>query len=273
MECGISTACLYPQDTAESLRAVCAAGVGTTEIFLNTFSELDPAYIDRLSEILRGAQTRVCSLHPFTSALETFFFAAEYQGRLEDGLRVYRRYFEVCRLLGIPRVVFHGDFLQTPYPFEKHCAHYVLLRQMARSYGVEFCQENVVRCKCGKPEYIRRMRECTGGDVSFVLDVKQQRRAKVPLWEIMDAMQGNISHIHLSGETPENDCVTPDENNFPLRAFLTRLMREGYRGDMVIELYRGGFSELEELRAAAAHIGALYAELKNGQDGEGEKHR
>ncbi len=67
--------------------------------------------------------------------------------------------------------------------------------------------------------------------------------------------------------------MTPDENNFPLRAFLTRLMREGYRGDMVIELYRGGFSELEELRAAAAHIGALYAELKNGQDGEGEKHR
>lgn len=273
MECGISTACLYPQDTAQALRTVCEAGVGTTEIFLNTFSELEPAYVDRLREILCGAHTRVTSLHPFTSALETFFFASEYGGRLEDGMRVYRRYFEVCRLLDIPRVVFHGDYLQTPYPFEKHCENYLHLRRIARSYGVDFCQENVVRCKCGRPDYIRRMREYTGDDVSFVLDVKQQRRAGVPLWEMMDAMQGKISHIHLSGETPENDCTTPDEDNFRLREFLNRLIKEAYSGDMVIELYRSGFSDIGELCAAAAHIGALYAELEKEHNREGEKCR
>ena len=67
---------------------------------------------------------------------------------LEDGLRIYRRYFEVCRVLGIPRVVFHGDYRQTPFPFQRHCENYLLLRRTAREYGVDFCQENVVRCKC-----------------------------------------------------------------------------------------------------------------------------
>jgi len=261
LECGISTACFYPQETAAALRTVCAMGVGTTEIFLNTFSELEPAYVDRLRETACSTHTRICSLHPFTSALETFFFASAYQGRVEDGVRLYRRYFEVCQMLGIPRVVFHGDFLQTPYPFERHCANYLLLRRVARSYGVEFCQENVVRCKCGRPEYLRRMREYTGDDVSFVLDVKQQRRADVPLQEIMDAMQGKISHVHLSGAAPENDCVTPDETNFPLREFLRSLVRGGFAGDMVIELYRSGFSTQEELRAAAARVDAVYAEI------------
>ncbi|MFQ9680998.1 MAG: hypothetical protein ACLRZH_13785 [Ruthenibacterium lactatiformans] len=81
---------------------------------------------------------------------------------MEDGLRIYRRYFEVCRVLGIPRVVFHGDYRQTPFPFQRHCENYLLLRRTAREYGVDFCQENVVRCKCGLPEYVRQMREYTG---------------------------------------------------------------------------------------------------------------
>lgn len=265
MQCGISTACFYPQDTLESLCTVCGTGVGITEIFLNTFSELEPDSVERLRDILNAFGTSARSLHPCSSMLETFFFASEYHGRLADGLRLYRRYFEICRLLGIPRVVFHGDYMQTPYPFEKHCENYVLLRRAAQGYGVEFCQENVVRCKCGRPEFIRRMREYTDDAVSFVLDVKQQRRAGVPLWEMMDAMQGKISHIHLSGETPQNDCVTPDETNFPLDAFLRRLVRDGFAGDMVIELYRGGFSDVNELREAASHIETLYAEMKKGE--------
>ena len=188
MQCGISTSCFYPQETAEALSALRGAGVETVEIFLNTFSELELSYTERLRSVLQDAGMRAAALHPFTSGMETFFFASEYGGRLEDGLRIYRRYFEVCRVLGIPRVVFHGDYRQTPFLFQRHCENYLLLRRTAREYGVDFCQENVVRCKCGLPEYVRQMREYTGDDVSFVLDVKQQRRAGVQLEEMLDAI-------------------------------------------------------------------------------------
>lgn len=259
MHCGISTACFYPQDTAGALELLCGAGVKTTEIFLNTFSELQPEYVSRLEEILSAANTCVAALHPFSSMLETFFFASDYQNRLQDGLSLYRRYFEVCRILHIPRVVFHGDYVQTPFPFARHCEKYLLLRRTAREYGVELCQENVVRCKCGRPEYILQMREYTGDDVSFVLDVKQMRRAGVPLAEMMCAMRGKIAHVHLSDAVPENDCVAPGRGDFPFEALFRELRETGFSGEMMIELYRGGFSTLEELQKAAAQMERMYA--------------
>ena len=48
MQCGISTSCFYPQETAEALSALRGAGVETVEIFLNTFSELELSYTERL---------------------------------------------------------------------------------------------------------------------------------------------------------------------------------------------------------------------------------
>ena len=259
MQCGISTSCFYPQETAEALSALRGAGVETVEIFLNTFSELELSYTERLRSVLQDAGMRAAALHPFTSGMETFFFASEYGGRLEDGLRIYRRYFEVCRVLGIPRVVFHGDYRQTPFPFQRHCENYLLLRRTAREYGVDFCQENVVRCKCGLPEYVRQMREYTGDDVSFVLDVKQQRRAGVQLEEMLDAMRGKIAHVHLSDYTQQNDCTAPGTGGLALEPFFRELRRGGFAVDIIIELYRSGFSSMDELLASAAMVNKIYA--------------
>jgi sugar phosphate isomerase/epimerase len=260
LQCGISTACFYPQETADALALLCDSGIGVTEVFLNTFHELGPEYVDRIRGILSAAETRVIALHPFSSMLETFFFASEYRNRLEDGLALYRRFFEICRALEIPLMVFHGDYLQTKFPFERHCENYLLLRKTAREYGVELCQENVVRCKCGRPEYIRRMREYTGDDVSFVLDVKQMRRADIPLEDMLKAMSGRIAHLHLSDGAPGNDCVTPGKGDFPFGTLFRALKAERFEGKMMIELYRGGFSTLAELREAAARMERLYAE-------------
>ena len=260
MHCGISTACFYPQQTEDALKLLCDAETETTEIFFNTFSELQPEYVSRLQEILAESKTRVAALHPFSCMIEPFFFASDYPNRLQDGLALYRRYFEVCRTLGIPRVVFHGDYLQTPFPFARHCENYLLLRKTAREYGVEFCQENVVRCKCGRPDYILQMREYTGDDVSFVLDIKQMRRANVPLAEMTGAMRGRIAHVHLSDAVSGNDCVTPGRGDFPFEALFRELNKTDFEGDMMIELYRGGFSTLEELQTAAARMERMYAE-------------
>ena len=156
-------------------------------------------------------------------------------------------------------MVFHGDYRQTPFPFQRHCENYLLLRRTAREYGVDFCQENVVRCKCGLPEYVRQMREYTGDDVSFVLDVKQQRRAGVQLEEMLDAMRGKIAHVHLSDYTQQNDCTAPGTGGLALEPFFRELRRGGFAGDIIIELYRSGFSSMDELLASAAMVNKIYA--------------
>lgn len=268
MQCGVSTACLYPMETKQSLQSLQQLGIETVEIFFNTFQELEEPYVTSLQRALSRAKTRVTAFHPFTSGMETFFFASMYPTRCEDGLSLYSRYFEICRQLNIPRVVFHGDYAQTDFPFAQHCENYLRLREAARTYGVEFCQENVVRCKCGHPDYIREMRKVTRDDVSFVLDLKQARRAEVSLTEMMDAMRGKISHLHLSDALPDHDCVLPGTGDTDFKAIFTTLQKQGFCGDMNIELYRDGFGVPEDLKHAAVWLGNLFLDTKQKNEKE-----
>ena len=55
VQCGISTACFYPQDTMEALSKTQQLAPPCMEIFLNTFRELEPDYVQRLAAQLRSA--------------------------------------------------------------------------------------------------------------------------------------------------------------------------------------------------------------------------
>jgi sugar phosphate isomerase/epimerase len=259
MECGVSTSCFYPENTRVALERLQLAGNRPVEIFLNTFSELEPPFVDAMKAQLADKQTKAVALHPFSSGMETFFFASMYDGRLEDGLRLYEQYFVICQQWGISKLVFHGDYRQTPFSFRRHCENYLRLRELARGYGVELCQENVVRCKCGTPEYIRKMREYTREDVSFVLDIKQMRRAQVPMDEMLSAMSGHISHLHLSDASPQCDCAAPGMGEVDFQALFRALAAQGFDGTMVIELYRYGFDTEADLLRACAYIDACRA--------------
>lgn len=270
MKCGVSTACFYPQETAKALELLHQGGISNAEIFLNTFHEMQAPYVEELKRIA-CPDMRITSLHPFTCGLETLLFASEYEGRFEDGLCLYRRYFEIARQLGASKFVFHGCAKQSQFPVEEYCRRYRRVRKAAREYGIDFCQENVVRCKSGQPEFIRRMREYTEDDISFVLDVKQQRRAEVELDDMLDAMGDRIVHVHLSDYTPQKDCVAPGKGLLKIDALFRRLIRSGFQGDIVIELYRDGFSELEELCSAARLVDRIYAESSTAVGAEKEQ--
>lgn len=254
MVCGISTACFYPMETQQSLSLLLDAGVDEVEIFLNSYCEVEPDYYNALVRCVQEHGARVSAVHPFTSGMESFFFASSYEARMRDGLEFYKKYFTVCQKLNAPLLVFHGDFLQTPFSFARHCEHFARLRDAGRSYGVELCQENVARCKCGKPDYIRKMREVLHDDVNFVLDVKQMRRADAAFDDMLDAMRGKIRHLHLSDETSVADCAVPGQGSFDFAALLDALRKQSVAPSAVIELYRGDFTNLEALQAGRTYL-------------------
>lgn len=259
IECGISTSCFYPMETRQSLAVLQKAGLKQVEIFLNSFGELEEPFIASLERQLQSCPAEVVALHPFSSGMETFFFATMYPLRFDDGLQLYRKYFSLCQRLSIPVLVFHGDYIQTPFPFARHCENFARLREEGRKYGVELCQENVVRCKCGTPDYLRKMRTLLHDDISFVLDVKQMRRANVPLEEMLTAMQGKIRHLHLSDATDVCDCAVPGTGSFAFETLFAALQQQkktlgAAMPSRVIELYRGDFSDIDALCAGVRAI-------------------
>lgn len=257
MVCGVSTACLYPQNTVTALQQLQQAGIQTAELFLNTFSELEEGFISGLQQQLRRGDTRLLALHPFSSGMETFFFASAYEGRFLDGLELYKKYFDICARLQIPRLVFHGDYKQTPFPFEKHCEYIARLAQQAQRQGVQLCQENVVRCKCGYVPYVQKLRKYTDDTVYFALDLKQLRRAQEPLEDMLDAMQGKISYLHLSDFNDTQDCMLPGTGKFQFADFFSTLQKQRFNGDMVIELYRHNYQTVQQLAEAQKYIQRL----------------
>ena len=259
MRFGISTSCFYPEETDRALARLLDADVSLVEVFFNTFSELEDDYIAHMGSLLAAHGAAVSQMHPFTSAMEGFFFATDYGPRTEDGLRLYEKYFSVCRALGIPRLVLHGQLAASPYPFEGYCRNYLRLREAGRQYGVEVLQENVVNYQCGTPDKVRRLREQTGGDAGFVLDTKQMRRAGVPLEQMLEAMGDKVRHVHISDSTPQRDCVTPGDGTEDFSALAAHLAAIDYGGDMIVELYRDGFSGIEDLLRGLAFIKREFA--------------
>ncbi len=266
MLCGISTACFYPQDTLKSLGRTLALRPGCTEIFLNTFREWDPPYLEALCRARQEAGVPVVSVHPFTCGLEPFLFFTAYDTRFEDGLLLYRRYFEACRALGAKMLVFHGNHKARPLPMKEYAARFCRLCEEGERYGVTVAHENVERCQCGRPEALRELRRYADRPLKFVLDLKQARRAGADVYEVAAAMgPENICHLHLSDEKPGRDCIAPGEGNFDFARLLRTLYAGGFEGSAVIELYRDDFGRPEELRRAMSAIQSIQRQIKEEQ--------
>lgn len=259
LRCGISTACLFPQDTLAALQQVIALGAPLTEVFLNTVSEMEPAYIARLERAVQASGIEVVSVHPSLSMLDGYFFASYYEGRFTDGLRVYRRYFEVCRLLGARLLVFHGDHAPNMdnYPHALYAGHFRELAAVGREYGVTLCHENVSYCRLGAPEVVREVRPLLEEAAAFVLDTKQAQRGDVDPLDMLRAMGRDVRHIHISDYSKRENCLPPGRGRFDFSRLLEELRRLDYGGDMVIELYRDGFDEPEELAGAMRWLQGL----------------
>ncbi len=260
MRCGISTSCYFPEDTLVSLKHVTGAAAPVTEVFLNTFSETEPDYVGKLDALRRESGIEVCSLHPFSSMLDGFFFASPYAARMRDGIALYRRYYEVCNLFGADKLVFHGDYAQNVghLSLEEYAANFRALAEVGRGYGVALLHENMFYCRLKTPEDVRHLRPLMGEIAAFVLDTKQVRRAgQASPREMVNAMAGAIRHVHISDYTDEKDCVLPGRGKFDFKAFIAQLRETGYDGDLVIEVYSDSFSHPREVAEAMEYVQSL----------------
>ncbi len=259
MRCGISTACFYPENTLDALRRVVDTGAPVTEIFLNTFSELEDGFIGKLQHEVQSSGIKVSALHPFSSAMEGFFFVSAYDGRFDDGIKIYQRFFELCSIFGCDKLVFHGDHTNNTahVTMEEYVSRLERINKTAEPYGVTICHENVAYCRLGPADNIVEYKKAMGEKTSFVLDTKQAHRLRQTMPEMLSVMGEAIHHVHISDYTAACDCVAPGEGKMDYPVFVKGLQGQGYSGDLIIELYRDGFKTAKELENSMKYIASL----------------
>lgn len=246
MIAGISTACFYPMVTEEALALLAEKGVAATEIFLNSSSELAPAYLKELRQMADAAGVRLLSVHPFTSGMEPMLFFSGYQRRFEDGRDYYRRYYQAANILGAEIVVFHGNIAQFRMKREEYFDRFGILLADARKEGAEICHENVSRCTGRSPDFFLDMTRCLP-DARYVFDVKQAVRAGEDVFEFVEAMGKRVAHVHISDHNVDHDCMSIGKGVFHIPEFLSYLHSQDFGGGVIVELYRENFSGIVEL--------------------------
>lgn len=250
MNIGISTASLYPELLEDSLEFLGQKGVKHTEIFLNTFSEMNSDFISKLREIRDYYGIKITAVHPFTSGYEPFLLFQNYTRRVEDGFSIYKKYFSVAAALGANHFVLHGDKIGGKISDSEYFERFARLAEMASFEGVVLTQENVNAFKASSPDFIRKMVDALGNRAIFTFDVKQAVRSGYSPWEIYDAMRGHIAHIHLSDHTECNDCVLPGKGDFPFEKLFRIALADGFDGTALIEVYSNAYKDPDALISA-----------------------
>ena len=67
---GVSSACFYPVETEKSLELTGEYGFRNVELFLNSHSELDDEFVEKLIGIKEKYNLNIVSVHPFASFAE-----------------------------------------------------------------------------------------------------------------------------------------------------------------------------------------------------------
>lgn len=247
MNVGLSTACLYPELLENELEALGARGVERVEIFINSHCELEAPFVRQLKAIDDRYGVKVVSIHPFTCGIEPMMFFTPYERRFIDILDYYKRYFEAANILGAEYFVFHGNKEQNPFPNKDYFERFAGLFRLGKSFGVTVVQENVARCVSGKLSFLTEMSEYLGDEVAFLLDNKQALRCGADAFEYLAKLRGKIEHIHFSDSCIQSDCVPYGQGDFDCKRFFDTLKKDGYEGDLILELYNEGYGSVDDL--------------------------
>lgn len=260
MNVGISTACLYPMETEKALKLLCEKDFKLFEIFFNTISELKPEFLHKLKETAEESGSRIKSIHPFTSGYESYLLFTNYERRFEDTVEFYKNYFNAANILGAEILVIHGDKKTSKtggISDEEYYDKFARLSQVGKSFGVTLAQENVNAFRSQNPHFLKKMREYLGDTAKFVLDIKQAVRSGNDPFEVCEAMGEGMVHLHINDHNSKHDCMLPGAGTTDYCKLFEMMKKNCYKGDAVIEVYRGNFKNAENLVASRNFINTI----------------
>lgn len=255
---GVSTSCLYPMDTLDSLKTLLEMGYRRFEVFLNSFEEIEKPFLRELKTVADYYGAEFTSVHPFTSALEHMLLFADYPKRTKEGFRLYYKYGEAAAYLGGRFVVIHGQRNSNGLSDSEYYERFGELTRFMADSGAVPAHENVREHRSAHPEFLREMREHLGDECAFVLDVKQCLIAGYGVSEVADAMGDRLVHIHLSDHSDTATCLLPGTGKFDFEGFKKLLEERNYNGAVMTEVYRQSFGEVSELAAAKKFTDSVF---------------
>ena len=262
MEIGLSTASYFQKlQIEDAILDIGAHGVSLCEVFLNTFSEYEPAFVELLAERLACANVNVFSVHPMSMQFEPQLFSIHPRQR-EDALSLYEQVLSAGKRLGAHTYVMHGPARLfggvKNIELFRIAPIFLDLAERAQKYDIQLTLENVSWCVFNEPEFGARLQELTQGAIKHTLDVKQAVRSGYDPMDYIRAVGGQIVNVHLCDATrlPSGGVRydMPGFGEYDFAAMLNLLNEYGYRGPAFIEVYSDMYTQIPTLYESLSRV-------------------
>ena len=265
MNIGLSTASYFQKMQIEdAIPDIGAHGVRVCEVFLNTFSEYEPAFVELLAERLDAAHVRAFSVHPMSMQFEPQLFSIHPRQR-EDALHLFERVLAAGKRLGAVCYVMHGPARLfggvKNIELARVAPILIDLAACAAKFGIQLTLENVSWCVFNEPEFGARLQALTHGEIKHTLDVKQAIRSGYDPMDYIRAVGEHIVNLHLCDATqlPAGGVryVMPGFGEYDFVSMLNLLGEKGYTGPAFIEVYSDMYAEIPVLYESLARVNEI----------------
>lgn len=267
MEIGVSTASYFNKmQTEDAVTDIAAHGVPLCEIFLNSFCEYQPSFIQLLKSRLENTPLSVYSVHPMGTQFEPQLFSLHSRQR-DDAWKLYEQVLQGAQAIGAGHYVMHGPASMSGAArhigLERVSPIFCDLADMARGYGVQLTLENVSWCIYRDPDFAARLVDRIGTEkLKFTLDVKQAIRAGHRPEAFIDAVGGQMVNLHLCDAVTQEDgafqLAMPGAGNVDFASIRDRLREKGYAGPAFMEVYSDMFQDMSDLYESRERMTALF---------------
>ncbi len=253
MELGISTASLFARFPLEdSFSQIKACGASVCEVFLNTFSEYEPAFISLVDRRIKESGLTPYSVHPMGVQFEAQLFSIHPRQR-QDAWALYEKVLQGAKTLGAKYYVFHGSALLRGAARNLELTRIGPITRdlcaLAHSYGVTLTWENVSWCLFSEPAFAARILDAAKTDwLYFTLDVKQAARSGQEWPGYLAAIGDKLANVHLCDYRIEKDRAVPllpFEGNCNFAALKRALDDMGYTGPAFVEVYSDLYGDMD----------------------------
>lgn len=256
MNIGLSSASFYPNVlTEDSIKLMKKIGFDCGEVFLNTPSEYEKEFIEKLIIEKEKYNFNINSIHCFSSQYEPYLFD-KYKRRREDMFKYYKKVCKSCRMLDAKFYTFHGMRYENLQNLDMNFVIdiYNELLYICLEEGIQLAQENVSWCMSGSLEFLELLKSRLKYSLNFTLDIKQAYKAGKDPIDYINIMEKDIVNLHINDRDELNTCLLPGKGNVDLKKIVLKLKEIGYNGKGIIEVYRNNYQDYSELLEAKKYL-------------------
>lgn len=254
MKVGVSTASLFQRKTNEqALPLLSDLGIQCAEVFLTTYSEYDEEFGKYLNTV--KGDVDVHSVHVLNTQFEPQLFSMADRVK-QDAFSLLRRSMSAAKAFGAEYYTFHGIGRYKKDAREGKIDNYPFWAKkleeidgVCAEYGLKLALETVEWSIFRKPQIFTELIK-DYPSLKGVLDIKQTRISGYSDEEYIKAMQGKITHVHLSDIDQNGKMCLPGKGRYDFETLFKMLKDNGFDGALLVEAYKGDYEQVEELKEA-----------------------